>query len=118
VKKLFVVAAVAAVGVMSVSTNANAFNTHHCMACHAIDHDKIGPAWTEDVKAYGTEENLAKVFLSGFKVKDRAIASKSAKWKHKAGLMTGQFNHLIKGHEKAAAHALFMTVKNKKFGDY
>jgi cytochrome c551/c552 len=118
VKKLFVVAAVAAVGVMSVSTNANAFNTHHCMACHAIDHDKVGPSWKEDVKAYGTEDHLAKVFLGGFKVEDRAIASKSSKWKHKAGLMTAQYNHLIKGHEKAAAHALFMTVKNNKFGDY
>ncbi len=117
-KKLFVFAAVAAIGVMSMSTNANAFNTRRCAACHAIDHAKVGPSWKEDVKAYGTEEHLAKVFLSGFAVKDREIAGHSAKWKSKAGLMTMQFRHLIKGHEKAAAHALFETVKKGKFGDY
>ena len=103
---------------MSMATTANAFSTTKCMACHAIDHVKVGPAWQHVVKAYGNEETLAKVFLSGFAVKDRHIAGKEAKWKGKAGLMTMQFKHLIKGHEKEAAHALFETVKNNKFGNY
>jgi len=118
VKKVLVFAVAAAVGLISMSTTANAFNTSRCQACHSIDKDKVGPSWKEDVKAYGTEEHLAKVFLSGFAVSDREIAGHSAKWKSKAGLMTMQFRHLIKGHEKAAAHALFETVKKGKFGDY
>ncbi len=117
-KKFFIFAAVAAVGMMSASTTASAFSTMRCKACHAVGHVKIGPAWKDVVKAYGTEQELAKVFLAGFKVSDRKIASTKAKFKHKAGLMTSQYNHLIKGHEKAAAHALFMTVKNNKFGNY
>lgn len=117
-KKFFILAAVAAVGLMSVSTTASAFSTNKCKACHAVGHVKIGPAWKDVVKAYGTEEALAKVFESGFKVSDRKIASTQSKFKHKTGLMTSQYNHLIKGHGKAAAHALFMTVKNNKFGDY
>ncbi len=100
------------------ATTANAFSTTKCMACHAIDHVKVGPAWKHVVKAYGNEATLAKVFESGFAVKDRHIAGKEAKWKGKAGLMTMQFKHLIKGHEKEAAHALFETVKNNKFGNY
>ena len=117
-KKALIIAVAAATGLMAMSTTANAFNTRKCMACHAIDKVKVGPSWKEDTQAYGSEANLAKVFLSGFAVKDRAIAGKDAKWKGKAGLMTMQFRHLIKGHEKAAAHALFETVKNGKFGDY
>ena len=117
-KKSLVIAITAAVGLLAMSTTASAFNTRKCMACHAIDKVKVGPSWKEDVKAYGSEEHLAKVFESGFAVKDRAIAGKQAKWAHKAGLMTMQFKHLIKGHEKAVAHALFETVKNGKFGDY
>lgn len=117
-KKLFILAAVATVGLMSVSTTANAFSTNKCKACHAIDHAKVGPAWKDVAKAYGDEATLAKVFEGGFKVSDRKIAGSTAKWKHKAGLMTAQYNHLIKGHEKEAAHALFATVKAGKFGDY
>jgi cytochrome c551/c552 len=116
VKKLLVFAAVAAVGMISMSTTASAFNTKKCAVCHNITTDKIGPAWAEDVKVYGTEEALAKDFLAGFKV--RKVAEANSKWKGKEGLMTGQFNHLIKGHEKEVAHALFETVKNNKFGDY
>jgi cytochrome c551/c552 len=103
---------------MSMSTNANAFNTKRCSACHNIDHDKVGPAWKTVAKAYGDEATLAKVFEDGFKVSDRKVAGSIAKWKHKAGLMTAQYNHLIKGHGKEAAHALFESVKNDKFGDY
>ena len=113
-----IIAVAAATGLMAMSTTANAFSTRKCMACHAIDHVKVGPAWKHVVAAYGDEATLAKVFESGFAVKDRHIAGKEAKWKGKAGLMTMQFKHLIKGHEKAAAHALFETVKNGKFGDY
>ena len=100
------------------ATTANAFSTMKCMACHAVDHVKVGPAWKTVVAKYGNEETLAKTFLSGFAVKDRKIAGTEAKWKGKAGLMTMQFRHLIKGHEKEAAHALFETVKNNKFGNY
>jgi cytochrome c551/c552 len=103
---------------MSMSTTASAFNTGKCQACHNIATDKVGPAWKTVAAAYGDEATLAKVFESGFAVKDRHIAGKEAKWKSKAGLMTMQFRHLIKGHEKEAAHALFETVKNGKFGDY
>jgi hypothetical protein len=118
VKKSLVFAAAAAFGLMSMSTTASAFNTGKCAACHAIDTVKIGPAWKDVVKAYGDEATLAKVFESGFAVKDRKIASTEPKFHAKAGLMTGQFDHLIKGHEKEAAHALFESVKNDKFGDY
>jgi cytochrome c551/c552 len=115
-KKLLILAAVATVGLMSVSTTANAFSTKKCAACHAVDHDKIGPAWQKVVKAYGDEGTLAKTFAAGFT--DRKVAASEAKWKSKEGLMTSQYEHLIKGHEKEAAHALFETVKNNKFGDY
>lgn len=117
-KKSFVFAAVAAFGLMSMSTTANAFNSSKCLACHAIDHAKVGPAWKDVVKAYGDEATLAKVFESGFAVSDRKIAGTEAKWKSKAGLMTMQYKHLIKGHDKEVAHALFETVKNGKFGEY
>ena len=116
-KKSLVFAA-AAVALMSMTTTANAFSTTKCVACHAIDHDKVGPAWKHVVAAYGDEATLAKVFESGFAVNDRKIAGSDAKWKGKAGLMTMQYKHLIKGHEKEVAHALFETVKNGKFGDY
>ncbi len=92
------------------------FSTTKCMACHAIDHDKVGPAWKTVVEKYGDEATLAKDFEAGFK--ERRVANSIAKWKSKEGLMTPQFNHLIKGHEKEAAHALFMTVKHGKFGNY
>jgi hypothetical protein len=118
VKKVLVFAVVAAVGMISMSTTASAFNTKKCAVCHNIDTVKIGPAWKDVAKAYGDEATLAKVFESGFAVKDRKIASTEPKFHAKAGLMTGQFDHLIKGHEKEAAHALFESVKNDKFGDY
>ena len=118
VKKVFVFAAAAAVGMMSMATTASAFNTGRCAACHNIDHDKVGPAWKTVAEHYGDEATLAKVFEDGFKVSDRKVAGSIAKWKSKAGLMTSQFNHLIKGHEKEAAHALFESVKNDKFGNY
>jgi len=117
-KKMLILAVVATAGLMSVSTPANAFSTTKCKSCHAIDHNKVGPAWKHVVAKYGDEATLAKVFEDGFKVSDRKVASSESKWKHKAGLMTMQYKHLIKGHEKAAAHALFETVKKGKFGDY
>ena len=115
-KKLLMIA-IAAVGLMSVSTTtAYAFNTKKCSACHSIDKDKVGPSWKTVVEKYGDEAALAKDFQAGFK--ERKVASSIAKWKSKEGLMTSQFKHLIKGKEKEAAHALFETVKNGKFGDY
>lgn len=92
------------------------FSTTRCMACHAIDHDKVGPAWKTVVEKYGNEAALAKDFEAGFKA--RRVANAIAKWKSKEGLMTAQYDHLIKGHAKEAAHALFMTVKHGKFGTY
>jgi len=115
-KKLLIFAA--AVGLMSVSTTANAFPTNKCKSCHSIDTDKVGPAWKTVVEKYGDETTLAKVFEDGFAVKDRKIAASDAKWKRKAGLMTMQYKHLIKGHEKEVAHAIFAAVKAGKFGDY
>lgn len=117
-KKILVLAIAAGVGLISMSTTASAFNTGKCAACHNIDHDKVGPAWKTVATAYGDEATLAKVFEGGFAVGDRKVAGSEAKWKSKAGLMTSQFNHLIKGHEKEAAHALFESVKNGKFGSY
>jgi len=114
-KKLLVFA-VAAVSMVSVATTASAFSTNKCKACHAVKKDKVGPAWEKVVKAYGDEPTLAGDFASGFK--SRRVANSESKWKGKEGLMTAQFNHLIKGHEKEAAHALFETVKNNKFGNY
>ena len=92
------------------------FSTTRCMACHAIDHDKVGPAWKTVVEKYGSEAALAKDFETGFK--QRRVANAIAKWKAKEGLMTMQYRNLIKGHEKEAAHALFETVKHGKFGSY
>ena len=100
----------------AMSTTLSTFSTTKCMACHAIDHDKVGPAWKTVVEKYGDEATLAKDFEAGFK--ERRVANSIAKWKSKEGLMTPQFDHLIKGHEKEAAHALFETVKNGKFGSY
>jgi cytochrome c551/c552 len=115
-KKLLIVAVAATVGMISMSTTASAFNTKKCSACHSIEKDKVGPAWKTVAAKYGDADTLAKDFLAGFK--ERRVANSIAKWKHKEGLMTSQFKHLIKGKEKAAAHALFESVKNGKFGDY
>ncbi|MEO6975990.1 MAG: hypothetical protein ABI144_08990 [Gallionella sp.] len=108
--KLVVTAAV----FMTVSASASAFSTAPCKACHAIDHDVVGPAWKRVAEKYGNEAALAKAFKSGFKVEDRKIASSEPKFKKQAALMTGQFDHLIKGHEDDAAKALFAAVKAGK----
>jgi cytochrome c551/c552 len=105
----------AAAGLMAISATASAFSTAPCKACHAIDHDVVGPAWQLDVKEYGSADALAAVFKSGFKVEDRKVLnSDPAKWKAKAAIMTPQFNTLIKGHEDEAAKALFDAVKAGK----
>jgi len=113
VKKSFKLLVVAA-GLMAVSASASAFSTAPCKACHAIDRDVVGPAWKRIAEKYGSAEALAKDFKSGFKVEDRKIASTEPKFKKQAALMTGQFNHLIKGHEDEAAKALFAAVKAGK----
>jgi cytochrome c551/c552 len=105
---------VAAAGLLAISASASAFSTAPCKACHALNRDVVGPAWDRVAKEYGSEAALAKVFKSGFKVEDRKIASSEPKFKHQAALMTGQFNHLIKGHEDEAAKALFAAVKAGK----
>ena len=105
---------VTAAGLMAISVSANAFNTAPCKACHAIDHDVVGPAWKDVAKAYGSADALAKVFKGGFKPADRKIANSNAKFKGKEMIMTPQFNNLIKGHEDDAAKALFAAVKAGK----
>jgi cytochrome c551/c552 len=106
---------ITAAGLMAVSATASAFSTAPCKACHAIDHDVIGPAWQDDVKQYGSAEALAKVFKDGFKESDRKVLnSDPGKWKAKAAIMTPQFNSLIKGHEDEAAEAIFAAVKAGK----
>lgn len=117
-KKSLVFTALAAMGMMSMATTASAFDTNACMACHGIDIPKVGPSMKTMVKAYGNEKALAKAFESGFAVADRKIASSDATWKAKAPIMSVQFNLKIKGHEKAAAHAVFATVKSNAYGDY
>lgn len=117
-KKSLVFSVVAAVGLMVVSTPAYAFDTTACMACHNIDTAKIAPAMKMVVAKYGNEKALAKAFKAGFAVKDRKIASADPQWAKKAVIMTLKYNQLIKGHEKEAAHAVFETVKNGKFGNY
>jgi cytochrome c551/c552 len=105
---------VAAAGLMTISATASAFSTAPCKACHAIDHDVIGPAWKRVAEAYGSADALAAVFKSGFKVEDRKIAGSEPAFKAKAAIMTPQFNTLIKGHEDDAAKALFDAVKAGK----
>lgn len=104
----------AAAGLMAISATASAFSTGPCKACHAIDKDVVGPAWKKVADAYGSEAALATVFKSGFKEEDRKIASSDPKFKKQAGVMTGQYNTLIKGHEDEAAKALFDAVKAGK----
>lgn len=108
------IAAAAAAAMMTVSATAGAFATGPCKACHAVDHDVVGPAWDRVAKAYGSEEALAKVFKAGFKVEDRKIAMSEPKFKGQAGTMTGMYNNYIKGHEDDAAKALFAAVKSGK----
>jgi cytochrome c551/c552 len=100
----------------AVASAMRTFSTMKCMACHAIDDDKVGPAWKTVVEKYGDAATLARDFEAGFK--ERRVANSIAKWKSKEGLMTAQYRNLIKGHEKEAAHALFESVKNGKFGSY
>lgn len=114
-KKLMMIAAVAALAMGTVTTaTAGGFSTGRCKACHAVGKNKVGPDWAEVATAYGSAENLAKVFKDGFKVEDRKVAVSNSKWKSKTGMMTGQFKHLIVGHEDEAAEALFAAVKAGK----
>jgi cytochrome c551/c552 len=108
---------VAAAGLMAISATsatAGGFTTAPCKACHAVDKDVVGPAWKRVAEKYGSEEALAKVFKSGFKVEDRKIAGSEPKFKSQAAIMTSQFNSFIKGHEDEAAKALFAAVKAGK----
>jgi cytochrome c551/c552 len=105
---------VAAAGLMAISGTASAFSIAPCKACHALNHDVVGPAWDRVAKEYGSAAALEKDFKSGFKVEDRKIASTEPKFKAQAAIMTGQFNTLIKGHEEEAAKALFAAVKAGK----
>lgn len=108
----------AAVGLMPMSTTANAFSTTECQACHAIDYPMAGPSFKAIIAKYGNEQALAKAFEGGFAVKDRKVASADANWARKAAQMTGQYRMQIKGHGKEAAHAVFATVKDNIFGNY
>jgi len=118
-KKLLMIAAIASIGMTSVATYAHAeFNTKKCKACHSIDKKKVGPAWKDVTAAYGDEATLAAIFKSGFAVGDRKVVASNPKWKKKAKMMTGQYKRLIKKDPAGAAHALFETVKNGKFGKY
>ncbi len=110
-KKTFKLAVVAA-GLMVISTTASAFATGPCKACHAIDHDVVGPAWKRVAEKYGNAGALAKVFKAGFKVEDRKIAQAEPKYKSQAATMTGMYQTYIKGHEDDAAKALFDAVKS------
>ena len=87
------------------------FNVKPCKSCHAVNKTRVGPAWKDVAAAYGSPEELARAFKAGFKVSDRKLASADPKWKRKATLMTGTFKRLIRGHEDAAAQALFAAVK-------
>jgi len=110
-KTLMLAAAAAFVFSAGVTTaTAGGFNVKKCKACHSVSKKKVGPAWKDVATAYGSEEALAKVFAEGFKVDDRKVAAGSSKWKHKAKMMTSQYNKLIKGHEAEAAKALFAAV--------
>jgi len=115
-KKVMMIAAVAAFAMGGTVTTATAggFNVAKCKACHAVGKNKVGPDWAVVAKAYGSADNLAKVFKDGFKVEDRKVAAADGKWKHKTGMMTGQYKHLIVGHEDEAANALFDAVKAGK----
>ena len=109
------VAAAAAAGMLMMSMPAMAaFSTAPCQACHAIDHDVVGPAWARVAKKYGSAANLAKVFKEGFPVSKRRVASTEPKFKAMASTMTGMYNTYIKGHEDEAAKALFAAVKAGK----
>lgn len=103
-----------AAGLMAISATASAFSTGPCKACHAIDHDVVGPAWKTVAEKYGNAEALAKVFKGGFKVEDRKVAMSEPKFKSQAATMTGMYQTYIKGHDEDAAKALFAAVKAGK----
>ncbi len=116
-KKTLIIAATAAfmmTGLAATEALAGGFNVKRCKACHAVSKKKVGPSWKDVAAAYGDEATLAGVFKSGFAVSDRKIAASEAKWKKKAGMMTGQYKKLIKGHEDEAAKALFDAVARGK----
>jgi MOSC domain-containing protein YiiM len=113
VKKTFKLA-VAAAGLLVISASASAFETGPCKACHAVDHDVVGPAWKRVAEKYGNAGALAKVFKDGFKVDERKIAMSEPKYKGQAATMTGMYQTYIKGHEDDAAKALFESVKSGK----
>jgi len=112
-KKVLMIAAAAAfvlgTGVVT-PANAGGFSVKKCKACHAVSKKKVGPKWADVAAAYGSADALAAVFKSGFKKGDRKVAAANAKWMKKAGMMTGQYKKLIKGHEDEAAKALFDAV--------
>ncbi len=114
-KKAMMLAAAFALGFgMAMPAQAGGFNVKKCKACHSVKKDKAGPAWSKVAEAYGSADALAEVFKNGFKVSDRKMIQKESKWKSKAGLMTGQFKKMIKGHEEEAAKALFEAVERGK----
>ncbi|RMH49981.1 MAG: hypothetical protein D6682_08145 [Zetaproteobacteria bacterium] len=118
-KKVMVMAAAAAfvmgAGVMApADAQAGGFNVKKCKACHSVKKKKTGPAWKDVAAAYGSADALAAVFKSGFKVSDRKMIAADGKWKSRAGMMTGQYKKLIKGHEEEAAKALFDAVARGK----
>lgn len=104
--KSIIVGMVAAAGLM-VAGSAMAFSGAACGACHKAAADAAGPSFASIKAAYGSKDELAKVFKGGFKVEDRKVAAGNDKWKKSAGLMTGQFGSLIKGHEDDAAAFVF-----------
>ncbi len=104
--KSIIVSMVAAAGLM-VAGSAMAFSGGACGACHQAAKDTAGPSFASIKEAYGSKEELAKVFKGGFKVEDRKVAASNEKWKKSAALMTGQFGSLIKGHEDDAAAFVF-----------
>lgn len=106
--------AVAAAGLITLSATASAFDVGPCKACHAIDHDVVGPAWKRVAEKYGSPAALSKVFKDGFKVDERKIAMSEPKYKSQAATMTGMYQTYIKGHEDDAAKALFAAVKENK----
>ena len=118
-KKVMMMAAAAAfvlgAGVMApADASAGAFNVKKCKSCHAVPKKKVGPAWKDVAAAYGSADALAAVFKAGFKKSDRKVLASNSKWKSKAGMMTGQYKKLIKGHEDEAAKALFDAVARGK----
>ena len=101
-------------GLITMSETTNAFSTSPCKSCHAIDHDGVGPAWARIAKEYGSAEELAKVFKSGFKLQDRKIASTETQFKNKSSTMTLMYRTYIKGHEDEAAKAIFDATRSGK----